>query len=166
MQYIILSILMLITLPAFAEECKRDINIEIYNSGTKIDENLFKIRSKGYIELKRKEIYSFPVLYIKGELYTVDMLKVDNLTSNLITEHGDILSLNTTVLNRDGLVVTDNAEYNSIYFHESQNIFTYNIYVKIDENCTMYFDTNFQVSKYIRKDGEYIVVKDSVSATL
>lgn len=166
MRYIILSILMFITLQVFAEECKRDINIEIYNSGTKIDEKFFKFRSKGDISFKRKEIYSFPVLYIKGELYTVDMLKIDNLSSNLVTQQGEILALHTIVYNRNGRVVTDNAEYNNINFHESQNIFTYNIYVKVDENCTMHFDTNFQVSKYIKKEGKYIIVKDSVSAIL
>ena len=66
MKYLFISICFFLTLPVFAEECKRNITIELFDNQTQIDSEEFKYFSKRKENKKERKIYSFPILYIEG----------------------------------------------------------------------------------------------------
>lgn len=166
MKFILISICLIFTLPVFADECNRSIAIELFDNQTKIDSEQFKYYSKGERKEKRKKIYSFPILYIGGKLYTIDMKEVTFLSSKLVNETGESANLYTTVLSKQGVVVTQKAEYNSNNFHDSNRIFTYDIFVDVDRDCSLHFDSKLQVSRFVKEGKQYKIIPDSVSASL
>lgn len=166
MKYLFMSICVFLTLPVFADECKRNITIELFDNQTQIDSEEFKYFSKGKENKKERKIYSFPILYIEGKLYTIDMQEVTSLSSQLIDESGTSVDLYTTALSKNGVVITQKAEFNSNNFHDSNRIFTYDIFVNVDSNCTLHFDSKLQVSEFIKEGKQYRIIPDSIIATL
>lgn len=88
------------------------------------------------------------------------------MSSQLIDESGTSVDLYTTVLSKNGVVITQRAEFNSSNFHNSNKIFTYDIFVHVDSDCTLHFDSKLQVSKFIKEGKQYRIIPDSITATL
>lgn len=166
MKYLIAIIVTFITLPVFADECKRDIVIELFDNQIPIDSGRFEYVSTGRKDVKERKIYSFPMLYIDRKLYTIDMQELSSVSVKLIDESGKSVDLYTTVLNRNGVIETPIATFNTTKFHELNNIFSYDIFVDVDKNCSLNFLPKLQVSKFVKVEDKYRIIPNTIRFTL
>jgi hypothetical protein len=166
MKHIILYVFVLFASSTYASECRWDVDIELLTDGQKIDLFQFSHISKGSVDMKKKKVYSFPILYKGGQLYTTNMQSVNHLSANLIFSHREPAELNTVVENINGAINIGTTQYVSPDFYEEGKIFTYDVYFSIDHECALEFSSNFHGHKYEIHDGEYKIVEGTIFATM